>query len=82
MLLKAALREKNVKLFDRASGRSVGIEKSVRLAREHLELSEEQLGVLRAGVAARTTAFRVDLIWLKTSATLGGVEAGLRSRLG
>lgn len=53
MLLKAALLEKGVKLFDKTTGRSVGFEKSVRLAREHLGLSGEQLGVLRAIDAMR-----------------------------
>jgi hypothetical protein len=52
MLLKAALRQKGVNVFDRSAersvGRSIGYEKCVRLAREHLHLSEEQLGTLRA----------------------------------
>jgi hypothetical protein len=53
MMLKAALRQKNVKVFDPRSGRSIGFEKCLRLAREHLGLTEEQLGVLRAIDALR-----------------------------
>ena len=53
MLLKAALSEKSVKLFDRKSGRSLGFEKCVRLSREHLGLSGHQVGLLRAIDAVR-----------------------------
>jgi hypothetical protein len=51
MLLKAALRERGVDLFDRSEGRvgrSIGFEKCVRLAREHVGLTEDELGTLRA----------------------------------
>ena len=54
MLLKASLWEKNnVTVFDKKSGRSIGFDKCVRLAREHLGLSDEQLGLLRAIDALR-----------------------------
>jgi hypothetical protein len=52
MLLKAALREKGVSLFDRTAGRSIGrsigYKKCVRLSSEHLELTPAQQGTLRA----------------------------------
>lgn len=51
MLLKAALRERGVNLFDRTEGRvgrSIGFEKCVRLAREHVGLTDDELGTLRA----------------------------------
>jgi hypothetical protein len=51
MLLKAALRERGVVLFDRSEGRvgrSIGFEKCVRLARQHVGLTPEELGTLRA----------------------------------
>ena len=35
-------------MFDRRTGRSIGFDKCVNLARQHLALREEQLGVLRA----------------------------------
>lgn len=53
MLLKAALREQGVEVFDRLTGRSIGFEKCVRLAREHLKLDDDQLGLLRAIDALR-----------------------------
>ena len=36
MLLKAALRERRVEVFDRDTARSIGFEKCLRLARQHL----------------------------------------------
>jgi hypothetical protein len=53
MLLKAALHEKNVRVFDKKSGRSIGFEKCLRLAGEHLGMGDEQLGLLRAVDALR-----------------------------
>jgi hypothetical protein len=40
MLLKAALVEKNVPVFDRRLGRSVGFEKCVAISAEKLKLAE------------------------------------------
>jgi hypothetical protein len=48
MLLKAGLRERGVEVFDKKSGKSLGYEKCLRLATEHLKLSGEQAGLLRA----------------------------------
>ncbi len=53
MVLKAALSEKGVTVFDRRSGRSIGFEKCVNLSSEHLGLSEAGLGVMRAIAALR-----------------------------
>jgi len=57
MLLKAALRERGIDVFERSPrrsvGRSIGYEKCVRLAREHLGLSEDQQGTLRAIASMR-----------------------------
>src|SRR4051794_17302899 len=53
MLLKAALHEKNVRVLDKKSGRSIGFDKCLRLAREHLGLDDEDLGLLRAIDALR-----------------------------
>jgi hypothetical protein len=53
MLLKAALREKGVHVFDKSTGRSVGFKKCLHLAPEHLRLSEEQCGLLRTIDALR-----------------------------
>lgn len=53
MLLKAALRDRSIDVFDRRTGKSVGFEKCVRLAGEHLGLNAEQQGLLRAVDALR-----------------------------
>jgi hypothetical protein len=53
MLLKAALIEKKVKVFDRRKGRSIGFDKCLNLARQHLGLAEADVGVLRAIDALR-----------------------------
>jgi len=53
MLMKAALVEKNVRVFDKTKGRSVGFDKCVRLGAEHLRLTEEQSGLLRTIDALR-----------------------------
>jgi hypothetical protein len=53
MLLKAGLVEKNIRVFDKNKGRSLGFEKCVRLGAEHLQLSEEQSGLLRTLDALR-----------------------------
>jgi hypothetical protein len=53
LLLKAALRERKVAVFDKKTGRSLGFDKCLRLANEHLALSSESTGVLRAIDAMR-----------------------------
>jgi hypothetical protein len=53
MLLKAALRERGVEVFDRDTGRSIGFEKCIRLARQNLGLNDDQVGLLRAIDALR-----------------------------
>jgi hypothetical protein len=53
MLLKAGLHQRSVRLFDQARGRSIGFEKCVRLGYEHLDLTEDQAGLLRTIDALR-----------------------------
>ena len=53
MLLKAALRERGLAVFDKKTGRSLGFDKCLRLAAGHLSLSSESSGVLRAVDAMR-----------------------------
>jgi hypothetical protein len=53
MLLKAALVQKSVKVFDARDGRSIGFEKCVNLSVEHLALSEREEGTVRAIDALR-----------------------------
>ena len=53
MLVKAALTQNRVSVFDKHLGRSLGFEKCVNLAREHLGVTEDEAGTLRAIDALR-----------------------------
>lgn len=53
MLLKAALLEKGVAVFDRRKGRAIGFEKCLNLSGQHLRLVEAEVGILRAIDALR-----------------------------
>jgi hypothetical protein len=53
MLLKAGLSEKKVKVFDSRSGRSIGFERCLALASEHLSVTADQTGTLRTVDALR-----------------------------
>jgi hypothetical protein len=76
MLIKAALRQAGVNVFDRASGRSIGFEKCLNLSSEHLQLDGEQLGLLRAIDALRDdeqhwlAVVNEGLLYLHTRAAL------------
>jgi hypothetical protein len=55
MLLKAALRQKRVPVFDKVTGRSIGFESAIRQAQQPsgIKLTEEEAGTLRAIDAMR-----------------------------
>jgi hypothetical protein len=53
MLLKAALVQRRIQVFELELGRSVGFEKCVNLGRDNLRLTEEEAGTLRAVDALR-----------------------------
>ena len=53
MLLKAGLSEKKVRVFDSRSGRSIGFERCLALASEHLSVTADQAGTLRTIDALR-----------------------------
>lgn len=53
MLLKAGLVQRGVRVFDARDGRSIGFEKCVNLATEHLSLTERDAGTVRAIDALR-----------------------------
>ena len=53
MLLKAALIQKRVSVFDKKVGIAIGFEKCVNFACEHLQLTPDQAGTLRAIDALR-----------------------------
>jgi hypothetical protein len=53
MLLKAALVQRRIRVFDRKLGQAIGFEKCVNLASEHVKVTEEEAGTLRAIDALR-----------------------------
>lgn len=53
MLLKAALTQEQVPVFDKRLGRSVGFEKCLNLGSAHLAITEDEAGTLRAIDALR-----------------------------
>lgn len=53
MLLKAALVQHGIRVFDRRDGRAIGFEKCLNLSREHLRLSDDDAGTMRAVDALR-----------------------------
>jgi hypothetical protein len=53
MLLKGALVQRKVRVFDKQLGQAIGFEKCVNLGQEHLKLSDEEAGTLRAIDALR-----------------------------
>lgn len=53
MLLKAALSERRHKIFDSKTGRSIGFQRALNLARQELKLGSEVAGTLRALDAMR-----------------------------
>jgi hypothetical protein len=53
MLLKAALVQRSVKVFEPKLGQAIGFEKCVNLGSEHLKLTAEEAGTLRAIAALR-----------------------------
>lgn len=53
MLLKAGLIQRNIKVFDKRDGRSIGFDRCVNLGRDHLGLTETEAGTLRAIDALR-----------------------------
>jgi hypothetical protein len=53
MLLKAGLVQRGQRVFDPRDGRAIGFEKCVNLGREHLGITEEEAGTLRALDALR-----------------------------
>jgi len=53
MLLKAGLVQRGQRVFDVRDGRSFGFEKCINLGREHLNITDEEAGTLRALGALR-----------------------------
>ncbi len=75
MLLKGALVQKGVKVFEKREGRAIGFERCVNLGTQHLALSASEAGTLRAVDALRDD----EQHWL-TDLSEGLLYAHLRAR--
>jgi hypothetical protein len=56
MLLKAGLVQKRLEVFDKRSGRSIGFERCVNLSMQHLGVTADEAGLLKAVDALRDEA--------------------------
>jgi hypothetical protein len=84
MLLKAALCQKKVRVFDKATGRSIGFEKCLNLCASH-SLSATDAGVMRTIDALRDSAqhwyvaISEELLYLHTRALITSFDAYLKT---
>lgn len=87
MLLKAALVQAKVKVFDKESGQSLGFEKCLRLCQNGHGLSAEQAGTMRAIDSLRDAAqhwfvyVAEDLLYLHTRALVTAFDEFLKRNL-
>ena len=87
MLLKAVLVQKKMRVFDKATGKSIGFERCVRLCQASHGLTEPEAGIMRAIDALRDAAqhwfvfVAEDLLYLNTRALITAYDAYLRRSL-
>jgi hypothetical protein len=80
MMLKAALTNKQVAVFDKRSGRSLGFEACLNLSSEYLRLDDSDIGVLRTIASLRDDeqhwlgALTEELFFLHVRATVGVLD--------
>ena len=88
MLLKAALCQSKVKVFDKDSGKSFGFERCLRLCQADHGLTAAEAGVMRSVDASRDAAqhwfvyVSEDILYLQTRATITAFDAYLKRALG
>jgi hypothetical protein len=88
MLLKAALSEKKVKVFDSRSGRSIGFERCLALGSEHLSVTADQAGTLRTIDALRDDEqhwlgqISEELLFLHVRATIEVLDGVMKRAFG
>jgi hypothetical protein len=81
MLVKAGLSQKQIKVFDAKSGRSMGFGKCLNLATEHLGVTESEAGTLRTIDALRDDEqhwlgeLSEELLYLHVRATVQVLDA-------
>jgi hypothetical protein len=87
MLLKAALVQAKVKVFDKDTGQSLGFEKCLRLCQSSHGLTPEQAGIMRAIDSLRDAAqhwfvfVSEDLLYLHTRALVTAFDDFLKKKL-
>ena len=88
MLLKAALCQNKIKVFDKDSGKSFGFERCLRLCQTDHGLTAAEAGVMRSVDASRDAAqhwfvyVSEDILYLQTRATITAFDAYLKRALG
>lgn len=87
MLLKAILSQRKVKIFDKATGKSIGFERCLGLCVAHHQLTADEAGIMRAIDALRDAAqhwyvfVSEDLLYLQTRALITAYDAYLQRML-
>lgn len=81
MTLKAGLTERRRDVFDKRSGRSLGFDRCLALAREHLAVTDDEAGTLRTIDSLRDdeqhwlAEVSEELLFLHARATVGVIDA-------
>ncbi|MCV9936119.1 hypothetical protein OIU35_07060 [Boseaceae bacterium BT-24-1] len=87
MLLKAVLCQKRVSVFDKATGKSIGFEKCLRLCEQDHDLSKSEAGIMRTVDGLRDAAqhwFLViseEMLYMNTRALITAFDAYLNRML-
>lgn len=88
MLLKAALVQKKIKVFDEKSGKSIGFDRALNLCRQHCGLTEAEAGTMRMIDALRDaeqhwfTLVEEDVLYLHTRALITAFDAYMKRAIG
>lgn len=87
MLLKAVLVQKKTSVFDKATGKSIGFEKCLRLCQANHGLNPEEAGIMRAVDAMRDASqhwfvfVSEDLLYMHTRAVISAFDDYLKRAL-
>lgn len=87
MLLKAVLCQNKVKVFDKATGKSIGFDRCVRICMSHHGLNAHEAGIMRTVDSLRNAAqhwyvfVSEDILYLNTRALITAYDAYLKRAL-
>lgn len=88
MMLKAALTNQQVAVFDKKTGRSLGFDRCLNLAAEHLQLDVSDIGVLRTVDSLRDDEqhwlgdMSEELLFLHARAAVGVLDKAMQTAFG